>query len=109
VAARGTAAIFAKAGCNHLAPDWFTTPAHSVPREPGWPSTDVSGVCADADKWRQNDLFRIHSTATVPRVQATKQMIRDGMVRVTHQVFEDCQQTNLWPLAIGPRQHPGRG
>jgi hypothetical protein len=36
-------------------------------------------------------------------------MIWDGMVRVTNQVVEDCQQTSLWSLAIGPGQHPGRG
>jgi hypothetical protein len=78
VAACGTAAIFAKAGCNHLAPDWFTAPAHSVPHTPGWPGTDVYSVYADADKWPQIDLFRIHSTAIVPRVQATKQTLNQS-------------------------------
>jgi hypothetical protein len=46
---------------NHIAPDWFTASAHLVPREPGRPGTTISGICADAGKWPQNDLFCIHS------------------------------------------------
>jgi hypothetical protein len=33
-----------------IAPDWFTWPAHPVPREPGRTGTVISGVCADAGK-----------------------------------------------------------
>jgi hypothetical protein len=75
----------------HIAP----AAAHSVPREPGQPGTDISGVYANADKWSQNNLFCIHSYShrssqidnqTDVQPKSTHAMIQDGMVWITNQV-----------------------
>jgi hypothetical protein len=79
----------------------FTAPAHSVSREPGRTGTTISGVCVDAGKWPQNDLFCIHPcrhhyshtcNQTDAQPKSTCAMIQDGMVRITNQV--ECAPAN---------------
>jgi hypothetical protein len=65
-----------------ISPDWFTAPAHLVPREPGRPGTVISNVCAYAGKWPQNNLFASTHAATVlayrqPNRRSTKLNARD--------------------------------